>query len=47
MGWSRRTLVVEMVGPFCVNEHAIWIIHEALWRAEVYLWAQRFSIIPW
>jgi hypothetical protein len=29
------TLVVEVVDPISIDEHAIGIIHEPFWRAEM------------
>jgi hypothetical protein len=44
--FNRCTLIIEMICPLGINEHAIWIVQKALWRAEVYLGAQRACIVP-
>jgi hypothetical protein len=40
-----HTLVVEMIGPVIVDEHAIGVVHETDRRAEVDLWTQVASIV--
>jgi hypothetical protein len=39
------TLVIEMVGPVFIDEHAIGIVHEALRRAKVNLGSKGAIVI--
>lgn len=41
----RVVLIIEMPGTIGVSEHAIGVIHEVLWRREVYLGPILASII--
>jgi hypothetical protein len=40
-----RALVIEMVHAILVNKHAVRVIHEANWRAEVHLWTEGLIVV--
>jgi hypothetical protein len=41
-----RTLIVEMVSSVLIDEHAVRIIHETLWWAEVDLGTICAIVVP-